>query len=85
MKIDLPRRLWYGNDIFTIDLPDEWDIQYCSMNGADKKPLSDDQMRAAVQNPLSTSRLTELARGKKSAVIVFIQFRPEEYELLEKL
>lgn len=71
MKIDLPRLLWYGNDFLTIDLPDDWDVQYCPMNGAEVKQLSSEQMRRAIQNPLSTSSLRELARGKKSVAIVF--------------
>jgi nickel-dependent lactate racemase len=71
MKINLPRFLWYGNDLFPIDLPDDWDVQYCPMNGADKKPLSVAQMREAVQKPLNTPPLAELGVGKKSAVIVF--------------
>ena len=41
------------------------------MAGHDRPALGDEEMRAAVQNPIGTPRLSELARGKKKVVILF--------------
>jgi nickel-dependent lactate racemase len=41
------------------------------MAGHDKKALTDDQMRTALQNPVGTPRLRELAGGKKRVIILF--------------
>ena len=40
MKIDLPELIWYGNTTTTIDLPDEWEVTYCPMRGAKRRPLT---------------------------------------------
>jgi nickel-dependent lactate racemase len=71
MKIKLPQLLWYENSMVEYDLPDEWDIQYCPMCGANRIPLTGEQMKEAILKPTGSPRLKELARGKKSAVIIF--------------
>ncbi|MBU2645095.1 DUF2088 domain-containing protein [bacterium] len=71
MKIDLPRHLWYGNTTLSIDLPDEWDVQLCPMNGANTPALTPDQLKKAILTPIESPPLIELARGKQSAVIIF--------------
>ena len=71
MKIHLPQRPWHGNTLLEIDLPDSWDIQVCPMKGADYSALSADAIRAAIAQPHEADRLETIARGKRSAVIVF--------------
>jgi lactate racemase len=71
MKIELPRRLWYDNTTFEIDLPDTWEVDLLTMRGRDRPPLSAVGMRHAIENPIGTPRLSTLAVGKKSAVIMF--------------
>jgi len=67
-----------------IDLPDNWDVQYCPMNGYDREPLSPKEMAARIEHPIGTPPLRELARGKQRAVIVFDDMtRPTRaYELV---
>jgi lactate racemase len=71
MRVQLPQLLWYGNTTLEIDLPDDWDVALCGMRGASRPPLTVEQMRKAIHDPLDSPRLRDLARGKKTAVIVF--------------
>ncbi len=71
MRVQLPQLLWYGNTTLAIDLPDDWEVEICPMRGAHRPPLTVSQMRAAIRNPVGGPPLRELARGKRSAVIVF--------------
>lgn len=71
MKISLPQLLWYGNTTLEIEMPDNWEVEVCPMRGAQRTPLTPEQMEAALQNPIGSPTIKELARGKKSAVILF--------------
>ncbi|MBS3809658.1 MAG: DUF2088 domain-containing protein [Desulfobacterales bacterium] len=71
MRIELPRLLWYENNTLEIDLPDDWDVEVCPMQGADRPLLSLGQMEAAILDPIESPRIRDLAEGKETAVIVF--------------
>ena len=71
MKFCLPQLLWYGNTTAEIELPDDWDVEYCPMRGAGRRPLTQKALKDAILNPINTQRLKNLARGKQSAVIIF--------------
>ncbi len=71
MKIELPQLLWYGNTTLEIELPNDWDVQFCPMRGAKRPPLTIEQMEAAIKTPVNSPRIKDLAKGKKTAVIIF--------------
>ncbi len=71
MQIEIPRRLWYDNSSSTIELPDTWDVQVLTMRGRDRAPLSPEGIEHAVKHPVGSAGLSELARGKSSAAIIF--------------
>ena len=71
MKFSLPQLLWYEDTRLDIELPDDWDVEYCPMRGADRTPLTLEEMEASILNPIGTSRLRDLAKGKRRAVILF--------------
>jgi len=71
MKFKLPQRPWHGGGWLDIELPADWDVQYCPMAGYDNPPLTIEQMAACIDRPIGTPSLGELARGKKRAVIIF--------------
>jgi nickel-dependent lactate racemase len=54
-----------------IHFPDSWDVIELPMAGHGRPPLSDDEMRAAVQNPIESPRLSELSKGAKNICILF--------------
>jgi hypothetical protein len=50
-----------------IELPDNWDVQYCPMNGYNKAPLSLEEMTAAIEHPsvrLRYGKLLEERSGR---------------------
>jgi nickel-dependent lactate racemase len=71
MKISLPELLWYGNTTLDIEMPDDWEVEICPMRGAQRPPLTIEQMEAAIQNPIGSPTIKELAKGEKTAVILF--------------
>jgi len=71
MKVSLPELFWYGKGTFELDMPDDWDVQVCPMRGAQRPGLSDAQLAEAINSPVGSPTLRELARGKKKAVIIF--------------
>ncbi len=71
MNLQLPQLLWYGNTTLDIDLPDDWEVEYCPMRGARRPVLSLEQMKEAILNPIGSPRLKELAQGRSRAVIIF--------------
>lgn len=71
MKIKLPHRLWYGNGLIDIDLPDDWPVDVCKMNGFNAPSLSLEKIETAIKTPLDSPRLSDMAKGKKRAVIIF--------------
>lgn len=52
----------------SIDLPDDWQVNNLPVSSA--PALTEDQMREALAHPIGTPRISELARGKKTAVVV---------------
>jgi len=71
MKISLPQLLWYGNSLLEIDLPDQWEVEYCPMRGASRPEITRKQAKAAILRPIAADPIREMARGKKKAVIIF--------------
>lgn len=71
MRIQLPQLLWYENNTLEIDLPDDWDVEICPMKGAGRPLLTAEQMEKAIFNPIDSPRIRDIAKGKKTAVIVF--------------
>jgi nickel-dependent lactate racemase len=71
MKVDLPELLWYGNGTVELDLPDDWEVDICPMRGAERRELSDEEIVDAIQKPIGSGRIRELARGRRKAVVLF--------------
>ncbi|MHB1006829.1 MAG: lactate racemase domain-containing protein [Chloroflexota bacterium] len=70
-KVRLRVGAWFLEQDIEIVFPDNWDVQECRMAGHDRPALGDEAMRAAVQNPIGSPCLSELARGKEKVVIIF--------------
>jgi nickel-dependent lactate racemase len=71
MKVNLPELLWYGNGTVELDLPDDWEVEICPMRGAERPELSDEEIVDAIQKPIGSGRIRELARGRRKAVVLF--------------
>ncbi|MFQ6134318.1 MAG: nickel-dependent lactate racemase [Nitrososphaerales archaeon] len=82
VMVEVPWRCWYGNERFRLIFPGGWAVKIVSMN--DAEPISDEDIRERVLNPLSSPRLRELAKGKARPVVVIDDLhRPtESYRIL---
>ena len=61
-------RAWYGDEELTLNFPTGWEVEV--LGPKDAPVLSDTQIEQAFAEPIGTPRISELAKGKKSAAIV---------------
>lgn len=71
MKFNMPQRPWHDQGWLEIDLPEDWQVQYCPMAGYGAKALSTEELTDCLDHPVGTQKLETLAKGKERAVIVF--------------
>ncbi len=69
--IKLPQITSAGSQELELSVSDGWQIEMGHMVGHNRPALAPEAMRAALSSPIGTSRLCELAAGKKEAVIIF--------------
>ena len=71
MEYTLAQNSWYGGASTTIALPDDWDVSYCGLP-ADAAPVLDRAaLKRAIDSPIGTKTIRELAAGRKEVAIVF--------------
>lgn len=59
---------WYGDEALTLHFPTSWEVEV--LGPKDAPALSDADIEQAFAEPIGTSCISELAKGKKSAAIV---------------
>ena len=59
---------WYGDKALTLNFPTGWEVKVLGPN--DAPALSDAQIERAFAEPIGTPRISELAKGKRSAAII---------------
>ncbi len=69
--ISLPQVTGEGIGKLELPLPDGWQVEICNMAGHDRPAMTDEQIRAAISNPMGTRPIRELAGGKKNVAIIF--------------
>ena len=69
--IKLPQLAWHGRSEAQYRLPDHWQIETCHMTGYDLPAMTPSTIRRALDNPIGTKPIRELARGKQQVVILF--------------
>ncbi len=66
--IKIPYGAWYEDTELCLSVPESWKVQILApVNGPE---ISDQEIETAIENPVGTPLLNQLARGKRSAVIV---------------
>ena len=70
-KVKLRINAFRSDEEIELGFPESWDITECRMAGHDKPALTDDEIRSAMQNPIGTPRLSEMAKGAKRGVHSF--------------
>ena len=71
MIVKVPQFPWYGDTELELEFPDSWDVVVPRMAGEKAPKLTSQQIRDALRKPIGTSRLAEMARGKKEVCIIF--------------
>ena len=66
--IKIPWALWREPEFLDLTFPESWKVAVCRMNNA--PDLSDNEIRNGVLTPIGSQNLSEIAKGKKNAVIV---------------
>ena len=61
-------RAWYGDEELTLNFPAGWEVEV--LGPKDAPALSEAQIERAFAEPIGTPRVSELAKGKKSAAII---------------
>ena len=64
----IPWAAWYGDEDLSLEFPDSWDVGLFNMKNANE--ISKKEIENAINNPIGTPPLEEIARGKQNAVIV---------------
>lgn len=68
MQINLLTAAWYSNKPLTLKFPENWDV---ILIGQKKhSPLTDFDIKKKIRNPIGTSQLSELVKGKKQVAIL---------------
>ncbi|TFG06575.1 MAG: DUF2088 domain-containing protein [Promethearchaeota archaeon] len=67
-EIKIPWAAWREPGFLKLKFPDTWDTTVFKMKGCEES--SDSEIEKLILNPLGTPSLSELAKGKKNAVIV---------------
>ncbi len=68
VQIRIPFGAWIECPDFTLTFPDSWKVETYPIQDADD--ISQEAIKTAVMNPIGSKSLSELAKGKKNAVIV---------------
>jgi lactate racemase len=67
-RVEIPWAAWYGDKRFSLDFPDDWDLEICRMRGG--ADIGDAGIRQALQQSIGALPLSEFAQGKESAAIL---------------
>ncbi|HAN91042.1 MAG TPA: hypothetical protein DCQ33_03045, partial [Nitrospira sp.] len=67
-RMQLRTKAWFGDEDLTIDFPASWKL--IEIGPRDEPALTVEAMRECLSRPIGTRRLSEIARGKRNAVIM---------------
>jgi nickel-dependent lactate racemase len=70
-SVIIPTHEFYGNLDERLDFPVDWTLNVMRMKGEGAAVLTPEQILAAIQKPIGTPPLRELAAGKANAVVTF--------------
>lgn len=63
--VRVPQMPWHGDSRLHLEFPDSWDVVIHNMEGHDRQPLSEDEIKMAFAQPIGVNRIKDLARGKR--------------------
>jgi nickel-dependent lactate racemase len=66
-EFDIPWGAWYRDEPLTLTFPDGWHVESADMASSPEATAQD--LRRAFENPIGSPRVSELAQGRRTAVI----------------
>ncbi|MGB8707000.1 MAG: lactate racemase domain-containing protein [Dehalococcoidia bacterium] len=69
--VTVPRQMWFKEGKLRLTFPESWEVVTCLMNGHKVPQITPKQIKAAFDNPIGSSRLKELAKGKNKVAVIF--------------
>jgi nickel-dependent lactate racemase len=73
-SITVPTHAWFGDKTLELKFPEGWEVNECRMEGHGSKAMGPDEIRQAIENPIGTPPLSEIAKGKEKVIILFDDF-----------
>lgn len=75
---------FYGDQEFAFDFPDGWEVEEMNIAGHDSPLLTADQIREALNNPIGTMTIGEMAKGRRGRIAILVDDlqRPTPAELV---
>lgn len=70
-KVKIRINAYFGEEDIELYFPENWAIHECRIAGHDKPPLSDEEIRNALQKPFGTPRLKDIAKKGDQVCILF--------------
>jgi len=71
MEYQILRNYWGKTKKEVLNFPSNWSVEPCLMGGYNLSPLRPLDIKYSILNPIGTSNLKKMAKGKKNAVIIF--------------
>ena len=69
--ISVPQQAWYKTGELRLTFPDDWDVNVFHMAGYDRPALTSQEIKAALDDPIDTLPIRELAKDRSEVVIIF--------------
>lgn len=70
-KVNIPHHCWYDDKPLELSFPDEWKVHLCKVASEDATPLTPEQIKATINNPIGQKPLAKLAESAEEVVIIF--------------
>ena len=67
-QVEVLTAAWYGDSTVILTFPDDWNLNVIAFE--ERPVLGADEMRQAFHRPIGTPKISEMAQGKKSAVLI---------------
>ncbi len=71
MEFTLAQNAWFGGEPARITLPDDWQVEYCGLPADAAPVLGREELKRAIDAPIGTKTIRELAAGKREVCVVF--------------
>ena len=70
IEVTVPSLEWHGDEPLTLSFPAEWEVKRCRMACEGHPGMSEEEIRAAISNPIGTPTLESLAEKAEEVVVV---------------